>query len=187
MRRLLSAARPVLFDSLGVVVFALLAALHLDVIFATLAAASVAVGLVAWERLRGRPVPALQWLSLGLVLVPAGATLLTHDPRFMMAKPTIIYTLAGLAMLQPGWMQRYLADYPALWNEAVINRFGFIWAGLMFATSVANLVVAVLFTPWWPTFIAAFPLGSKFVLFVVQYVTLRSIARRKMQAARAVT
>ena len=36
-----------------------------------------------------------QWISLGLVLVFGGATLLTHNARFMMFKPSIVYLLIG--------------------------------------------------------------------------------------------
>ena len=50
----------------------------------------------------------MQWMSLGLVIVFGSATLLTHNPRFMMAKPTIIYVLIGAAMMQRGWMLAYM-------------------------------------------------------------------------------
>jgi hypothetical protein len=55
----------------------------------------------------------------------------------------------------------------------------------MFLTALANLVVAVAFTPWWPVFIGTFPLGSKIVLFLVQFVTMRTLVRGRLAALRA--
>jgi intracellular septation protein A len=45
---------------------------------------------------------------VGLVLVMGTATIVLHDPRFMMYKPTLYYLCAGLVMLRPGWMYRYM-------------------------------------------------------------------------------
>ena len=75
---------------------------------------SLQPGQVVLLKLRGRPVDAMQWLSLGLVVVMGGATLLTHDRHFIMVKPTIIYLAVGAVMLKPGWMNRYL---PAIVQE----------------------------------------------------------------------
>jgi len=91
MRQLLYAVVPLIFDSLGVIVFAVLMAANVDLIIATAAGAITAVAVVAWEALRRRPVAAVQWLSLGLVFVSAAATLMTHDPRFVMVKPSVVY------------------------------------------------------------------------------------------------
>jgi intracellular septation protein A len=178
LRPLLVSIRPLVYDSLGAIAFAILMAFHVPTTLAVLAGASIALAIVASDLVRRRPIPALQWMSLVVVLVPAAATLLTHDPRFVMAKPTIIYLAIGTTMLRRGWMQRYLASYSAFWNPDLIDRFGFIWAALMYFTALANLVVAVLFPAWWPTFIGLFPITSKLALFLTQYTIMRSLARR---------
>ena len=49
-------------------------------------------------------------MSLGLVVVLGGATMLTQNPRFMMVKPTIIHLAVAAVMLRPGWMIRYLPE-----------------------------------------------------------------------------
>jgi intracellular septation protein A len=185
MSRLLLSISPIFFDSLGVIAFAVLRALGVNTIVAVLAGGAAAVGLVGWKLLRRRSVPALQWISLVLVLVPAGAALLTHDPRLVMAKPTIVYLAVGVVMLRRGWMKRYLASYPSLWEEKIIDRFGFIWAGLMFFTALANLAVVMLATAWWTLFIAAFPFASKLGLFLVQYSVMRGLARRAVRRQHA--
>jgi len=44
----------------------------------------------------------MQWLSFALVVVLGAAALLTDDPRFMMAKPSIVHFAVGAVMLRPG-------------------------------------------------------------------------------------
>ena len=52
---------------------------------------AVTAGLVqlASLGLMGRRIEPMQWMSLGLVVVLGGATMLTQSPRFMMIKPTL--------------------------------------------------------------------------------------------------
>lgn len=185
MKQLLYAVVPLPFDSLGVIVFAVLMALHVDLVLATLAGAAVASALVAWELVRRRPVPAMQWLSLVMVVLSAGATLATHDPRFVMAKPSVIYAVIGVAMLRRGWMNRYVPPEELRGVEDLMTAFGYVWAGLMFLTGAANLVVALAFTPWWPTFLAVFPVVSKLSLFGFQFVFVRFFAVRRSRAIAA--
>ena len=52
----------------------------------------------------------MQWMSLGLVVVLGGATMLTQSPRFMMIKPTIVHFAVATVMLRRGWMLRYLPE-----------------------------------------------------------------------------
>lgn len=179
MKSLLYAVGPLVFDSLGVIVFAVLLGLGAGVGAATVAGTVAAVAVVGWEVLRGkRPAP-LQWISLVMVLVSAAATLLTGDPRFVMVKPTIVYLIVAAAMLRRGWMNRYIppADLPLVGD--VMERFGFVWAGLMFATAAANLVIAYAFTPWWPAFIGIFPLASKALLFAVHFTIVQLVGRAR--------
>src|SRR5271165_1485652 len=39
---------------------------------------------IGFEKLRGRPVETMQWLSMAVVIVFGGASLLTQDNRFIM-------------------------------------------------------------------------------------------------------
>ncbi len=182
VKQLLYAIVPLLFDSLGVIVFAVLLALKVDLVLATAAGAAVASAVVAWELVRRRSVAAMQWLSLIMVVLSAGATLATHDPRFVMVKPTVIYAVIGAAMLRRGWMNRYVPPANLAVVEDLMTRFGYVWSGLMFLTGALNLVVAVAFTSWWPMFIGVFPLASKLGLFAVQFGVVRFLAQRRSRA-----
>jgi len=185
MNSLLFALRPLVSDFLPTIVFALLIALHVDVRIATGAALLVGIAQVGIQRLRRRKIELLQWASLGLVVVFGTLAVLTDDPRFLMAKPTIIYIAIGVVMLKRGWMLRYLPPISQGRAEPMMLRFGYVWAGLMFATALANLAVAVAFPKLWPAFVAVVPMASKLALFAVQYLTVRFFVKRQIMAERA--
>ena len=184
MKQFLSAARPIVVDSLGVIAFAAMIASGVDRFVATAIGGSAAIGLILWHWWTHRPIGALQWMSLGLVSLSAAATFATGDSRFMMAKPAVTYAIAGTVMLRRGWMLPYLPaavrDTVARAGSDLVNAFGHVWAGLMFFTAAANLVVAVSFAAWWPLFIATFPAISKIVLFTVQFVAMRVVVRARL-------
>jgi intracellular septation protein len=185
MQNLLSAARPLVNDSLGVIIFAALTALHVGFPIAVGFGIATAIGVVAWTLIRGRGVAPLQWVSLALVLISAAATFLTNDPRFVMAKPSVVYVIVGCFLLRRGWMNRYVPVEFLPLVEGRMTAFGYVWAGLMFLTAAANLVVVLAFTAVWPLFIAAFPIGTKVALFGVQYASIRSAIRAHFAGLRA--
>jgi intracellular septation protein A len=187
MKSLFYAARPILTDMSSTIVFAALFALTSNIYVATGSAMALGVGQVGLEKLRGKPVPGMQWASLGLVTVLGGATLFTGDPRFVMIKPTIAYLTIGAAMLQRGWMNRYMPpasrDYLP---ESLVTAGGYVWSGLMFLTAVLNLVIALTMShKAWLTFIGVFPLASKLGLFAIHYAAFRFIALRNHRAQAA--
>ena len=181
MRTLLYALGPMLFDSLGVLVFAVLLVAGAGIIPATIAGTVVALAVVGYELLRGKKVAALQWISLASVLLTAAATLFTGDPRFVMAKPTIVYLIVGSVMLRKGWLNRYIMPEQQALVGDVMDRFGMIWAALMFTSAALNLVVAVFFTAWWPLFIGIFPLASKFGLFAIHIAVVHFIGQARLR------
>lgn len=186
MKSFAYAARPLMEDFFSTLVFVVLNALHVDVRITVACAAAVGVVQVLWRLARRQPVAALQWMSLGLVLVFGAASYFTHDARFVMVKPSIIYVVIGGAMLQRGWMLRYMPPVAAGHGDALMTAFGYVWAVLMFATAIANAVVAVAYTASWTAFIAIFPLASKVALFLIQYAVVRTAVRKGIRSQMAV-
>lgn len=182
MGNLMFAAKGLLQDLAPTLVFALLVALKVDPVITTAAAMAVGVVQIIALRLLGRQIAPLQWASLGLVLVFGAASLLAHDIRFLMAKPTLIYAIVGVVMLKRGWMLRYLPPVAEGRGEGAMIAFGYVWAGLMFVSGAANLVVAIWFSSLWPLFLAVFPTVSKVALFAIQYLTMRVLIIRQVRA-----
>jgi intracellular septation protein len=187
MKNLFFAAKPLVLDLISTLVFVALSALTHNVLLATAVAMAAGGARVVWLRLKGQRINAMQWMSLGLVVVFGAATLFTNDPRFMMAKPTIIYILVGAAMLERGWMLPYL---PPVAREhladGVMIGWGYVWAGLMFVTAALNAFFALATSlEVWSAFVAIFPAASKIALFAVQYLTIRSLSIRNARAKEA--
>jgi intracellular septation protein A len=185
MGNLIYAGRALGTDLLPTLVFAVLVALKVDVVMATAASIAVGVAQIAVMKATRRDISRLQWASLVLVLVFGTAAILAHDARFLMAKPTIVYVIIGVVMLQKGWMLRYLSPVAGEHGKGPMIAFGYVWAGLLFVTGAANLVTAIWFPAAWPAFLAIFPLVSKIALFAVQFVTVRHLAIRSARASGA--
>lgn len=184
---LLQVARGLASDLLSTLVFAgLYAATHNIYLSAGLGIASSVVQ-IGIQRLRGQPIDLMQWLSLFLVVVFGGATLLAHDPSFVMLKPTLIYAAVGTVMLKRGWMNRYMTPAAREHSADVNLVFGYVWAGLMFTTAAANLALVWFASPAaWAWFIGAFPIGSKIMLVAIQYLITRGTVRRRIRTSRLV-
>ena len=150
---------------------------------AAVAGVGLGIGQIIWERTRGKPIEAMQWMSLFLVIASAIATVLTNDPRFVMVKASVIYVIIGVVMLKPGWMNRYLPQNALEIVPDIGVIFGFIWAGLMFISAAVNLVSALTMSVLaWTAFMSTYALGTKIGLFLIQYGTMRFIGVRRRRA-----
>ena len=78
-----------------------------NIVLATSVAIAGAVGQVVYSRIKGKALGYMTWASLALVIVLGAATILTRDPRFVLAKPAIAHFAIGTIMLKRGWMLRY--------------------------------------------------------------------------------
>ena len=179
---LLLAGKWLLLDLLSTVVFVVLYSVTGSVTASIALAVAIGLAQFAWAKRRGTPIDAMQWLSLGLVLVFGTLSLVTQSPRFILIKPTLIYAAVGCVMCKPGWQNRYLPPLALSRAGDVSFVFGYVWAGMMFATALANLGLA-LFASFavWLAFIGIFPIASKIALVLIQYGVTRFVVRRRMR------
>ena len=171
-----------LSDFLSAILFLVVYALSGDLIVA--AAIAVAAGVVQLGRiwLTGRRVEPMQWMSLGLVLILGGATMLTQSPRFLMVKPTIVHLAVAAVMLRRGWMTRYLPEI-VVQNvpEPAIVAAGYAWAGLLAVIGVVNVIIALRFDfATWAWFVSVGAVGAKLLAFALQYGVFRTIIRQRV-------
>jgi len=184
---LLLAGKHVVSDLLSTFVFVGMFAVTHSVYASVGLAIALGLGRIGWQTWRRIPIDVMQWLSLFLVAVFGGAALITHNPLFIMLKPTLIYTAVGVVMLRRGWLNRYVPPIAQAHAADVIILFGYVWAALMFATAAANLEIALHAShATWAWFIGVFPIASKVALILVQYAVMRTIVPRRIRAARAV-
>ena len=171
-------------DFLSTIVFLVLYLATGNVILATSVAIAGAVGQVAYARYKGQQLGYMTWASLGLVIMLGGATLLTHDPRFVLAKPAIGHFAIGAIMLKRGWMLRYM---PPIVTETVpeyVTIAGYAWAALMFVLGAGTIAVAATGDlKLWALYISVVLIGAKVVAFAVQYAAFRILVGNRIRAA----
>jgi intracellular septation protein len=183
MKNLLQAARVLVLDLASTILFLVVFLLTDNLFLAVGLGMALGVAQIAWQYHRQQPIGSLQWLSVVLVLASGTATFLTHDPTFVMLKPSAIYCIVGLVMLKRGWMNRYLPARAAPVAD-VATTFGFVWAGLMFGSAALNIVLALWLEPRsWAAAMSAWGLFSKIGLFLIQYGWMTAIGRRRAAAA----
>jgi intracellular septation protein A len=181
---LVHAGKWLLSDLLSTLTFVVLYAATHSVVLSVSLGIALGIAQIIYLKWRRAQIDAMQWLSLGLVVVFGGASLLTHNPIFFKLKITIIYTAVGCVMLRRGWQTRYLPPIAQALAGDLCTAFGYIWCATMFATAAANLLLALFAsTAAWSLFIAIFPLASKLALTAIQYSVTRTIVRRRLRLA----
>jgi intracellular septation protein A len=171
-------------DFFSTIVFLALYLITGNIALATGVAIAGAIAQVVYARIKGEPLGFMTYASLGLVIVLGGATLLTNDPRFVLAKPAIGHFAVGAIMLKRGWMLRYL---PPIVTENIpeyVTIAGYAWAGLLFALGAG--VIAVASTgdfKLWAFYVSVVAVGAKVAAFAVQYVAFRILITNRLRAA----
>ena len=173
-------------DFFSTIVFLAIYLITDNVVLATSVAIAGAVAQVIYARFKGQTLGYMTWASLGLVIVLGGATLLTHDPRFVLAKPAIGHFAVGVIMLKRGWMLRYM---PPIVTETVpeyVTIAGYAWAALMFVLGLGTIAVAATGDlRLWAFYVSVVLIGAKIAAFAIQYVAFRILVTNRIRAARA--
>jgi intracellular septation protein len=173
-------------DFLSTIVFLVIYLTTDNVVLATSVAIAGAIGQVIYSRIKGRSLGYMTWASLALVIVLGSATLLTHDPRFVLAKPAIGHIAIGAIMLKRGWMLRYM---PPIVTETIpeyVTFAGYAWAVLMFVLAAGTVAVASTGDlKLWAFYVSVVLIGAKVLAFAIQYVAFRILVTGRIRAAKA--
>jgi intracellular septation protein len=186
MRNLFEAGRLLLLDMAATLFFLALYLLTHNVALSVALGMALGIAQIGRQLARRMPIDTMQWMSLFLVLGAGTVTLLTHDPRFVMIKPSVIYLIVGIVMLKPGWMNRYLPPIAIELVPDIAVIFGYAWAGLMFFSAGLNLLVALNFSVVsWSVTMSVWGIASKAAMFLIGYAVMRTIgaARRRQRDA----
>lgn len=179
----LKAAKLLLLDLASTIFFLVLFLLTHSIVLS--AGFGIAVGLaqIGTKFVRGKPIDTMEWLSLFLVIAAGTTTLVTDDPRFVLFKPSVIYTIVGVVMLKSGWMNRYLPAIARAVVPDVAVVVGFVWAGLMFVSAAVNACVALACSvATWALVMPIFGIVSKVVVFLFGFAAMRIVAVRRVRA-----
>jgi len=173
-------------DFLSTIIFLAVYLTTDNIVLATGVAIAGAVAQVIYARIKGKELGYMTWASLGLVIVLGSATILTHDPRFVLAKPAIAHFAIGTIMLKRGWMLRYMPPLVAETIPEYVTLAGFAWATLMFALGAGTIAIAMTGDlKLWTFYVSVVLVGAKVAAFAIQYVAFRLIVTSRIRAARS--
>ena len=166
-----------LFDLFPVILF--FAAFKIfDIYIATGVVIAATMAQIGWVWHRHGKVDTMLWVSLGLVVVFGGATLILHDETFIKWKPTILYwlfavTLFGSAQFFGKNLIRAMLEKQVELPATLWSRLNYAWIGFFAVMGVVNLWVAFNFsTDTWVSFKLFGGMGLMIIFIVLQGVVL---------------
>jgi intracellular septation protein A len=173
-------------DFFSTIVFLVVYVATDNIVLATSVAIAGAIAQVIYSRIEGQEMGFMTWASLGLVIVLGGATILTNDISFVLAKPAIAHFAIGTIMLKRGWMLRYMPPLVVETIPEYVTFAGFAWAALMFALGAGTIAVAMTGDlKLWTIYVSVVAVGAKIAAFAIQYVVFRVAITSRIRAARA--
>jgi intracellular septation protein len=168
-----TAPMKLLFDLFPVILF--FAAFKIwDIYVATAVAIAASVVQIGWVWFRHRKVENMLWVSLGVIVVFGGATLLLHDETFIKWKPTVLYWLFSLTLfvaavgfrknLIKAMMHEQIALPEPAWTKLLMS-----WVGFFAVMGLVNLYVAYNYsTDAWVNFKLFGGMGLMLVFVILQ-------------------
>jgi len=166
-----------LFDIFPVILF--FVAYKISGIYtATSIAIAATAAQIGWAWAKHRKVDTMQWVSLALIVVFGGATLLLRDETFIKLKPTVLYWLFGVVLtvsavafkknLIRAMMEKQVTAPDAVWEKLLAG-----WIGFFVVMGGLNLYVAYTYdTAIWVNFKLFGGIGLMILFVIAQAVIL---------------
>ena len=173
-----------LFDLFPVILF-FVAYKFADIYVATGVAIAATFMQIGWVHFRHGKVDKMLWVSLGLITIFGGMTLLLHDPTFIKWKPTILYwlfasVLLGSMLLVKKNLIRVMMEKQVVLPDPVWTRLNLAWVVFFAFMGALNLYVAYHFSEAdWVNFKLFGGMGLMLVFVVAQGLVLAKYMEEK--------
>jgi intracellular septation protein len=144
------------------------------ILLSTVTAIVATFAQVTWLLLRKKKVDTMLWVSLAIIVVFGGATLVLRDETFIKWKPTVLYWLFSLTLLISAFgfrrnLIRKMLEEQVKLPDAVWGRLNLAWTGFFALMGIANLYVAFSFsTDTWVNFKLFGGMGLMFAFVLAQ-------------------
>ena len=155
------------------------------ILLATVVVILATIGQIAWVAWRHGKVDKMLWVSLGLVVVFGGMTLIFQNESFIKWKPTILYwVFAGSMMfsalvLKKNAIKAMLGEQLSL-PEAIWGKINWAWIGFFVTMGILNLLIAFNFpTDVWVNFKLYGGMGLMLVFVLAQGMLLSKYVEEK--------
>lgn len=177
-----------LFDVFPVILFFVAFKVY-DIYVATAVAIGATFAQIGWVWFRHRKVDNMLWVTLVVITVFGGATLLFRDDTFIKWKPTVLYWLfagvlavAALAFrknLIRSMMQKQVTLPDGVWTRLLMS-----WIGFFAVMGVLNIYVAYNFSlDTWVNFKMFGGIGLMLVFVLLQALLLAKHVQDKNESA----
>jgi len=139
-------ALKLLFDFFPIILFFITFKLS-GIYAATAVTIAATFAQIGWVWIKYRKVEPMLWLSLAVVVVFGGATLLFHNDTFIKWKPTVLYwlfaaILAGAQLLQGKNLMRALMGKQMQLPDAIWHRVNWSWVAFFSLMGLLNIAIA---------------------------------------------
>jgi intracellular septation protein len=173
-----------LFDFFPVLLF-FIAFKAFGIFVATAVAMGATFGQIAFLWWRGRKIDKMLWVSLAVITVFGGATLVLANETFIKWKPTVLYWLFGTALLVASLafkknLVRSMMEHQVSLPEEVWKRLQASWIAFFAVMGGLNLYVAYNFsTDAWVNFKLFGGLGLMLAFVLLQALMLAKYVHDK--------
>ena len=158
-----------------------------DIFIATGVTIAATFAQIGWLLLRKKKIDVMLWVSLGIVVVAGGLTLLLHDETFIKWKPTILYWafaigLGGSSLLFGKNLIRSVLESQVKLPDPVWKNLNLAWIGFFIFMGCANLAVAFAFnlsTDTWVNFKLFGGMGLMLLFALAQGLVLSKYSEEK--------
>jgi intracellular septation protein len=130
---------------------------------------------IGWLLIRRRKVDGMLWLSLAIIVLFGGATLIFHDETFIKWKPTVLYwlfasvLLGGKLFFRKNLIKSLMEKQKISTSEPIWNTLNLSWIAFFSTMGAINLYFAYNFsTETWVDFKMWGALGLMFVFVFLQ-------------------
>ena len=175
-----------LFDLFPVILFFIAFKVG-DIFIATGVTIAATFAQIGWLLQRKKKIDVMLWVSLGIVVVAGGLTLLLHDETFIKWKPTILYWafaigLGGSSLLFGKNLIRSVLESQVKLPDPVWKNLNLAWIGFFIFMGCANLAVAFAFnlsTDTWVNFKLFGGMGLMLLFALAQGLVLSKYSEEK--------
>ena len=156
---------------------------------ATGVAIAATVVQLAYMRIKTGKTEPMQWVSLAIIVVFGGATLLAHNENFIKWKPTVLYWVMGAVLLigqlvfNKNFIRTLMGTQIQL-PDPVWKNLNWGWTGFFAVMGALNLWVAFNFdTDTWVNFKLFGGMGLMIVFVIAQAIYLSRHVKEEEPAA----
>ncbi|VEJ20492.1 intracellular septation protein A [Neisseria animaloris] len=140
----------VLSDLIAVILFFLTYTFTKNIVWATAVALVIGVLQASFTWVKHKKLDTMQWISLVLIVVFGGATIVLRDARFIMWKPTLLFWFGALALgishaLNKNGLKAMMGKELKL-SDDIWRKLTWAWIAFLIFMGTVNLAVAYTFS-----------------------------------------